>query len=126
MCLTVLEKKFEIAKGDMVVWKLIYDIDDASFYQNFRYTPNTMYKIEKNLVIDSYDTVSDGFHAYTRVSFLCLNYYKRFSIKLVKFIIPRGATYIRGDNNDIVSNMIQSGSLKDCWLRRMLLSYCVR
>jgi len=100
------------AKEDMIVYKVVRR-GNISLYQRFKYKPNTLYRLRKKLVIIKHrlnpnPQVDAGFHAYqnkwVRDVFL--------EEKLVAFTIPKGAKYVVGDNGDIVSTSIRSGSLK--------------
>lgn len=104
-----IKKYLYTAKEDITVYKIIKN-DNTSMYQDFQYKPNTQYCLGKNLkpwdLICIYFEVDEGFHAYLS---------KRFTPdkKLVEFVIPKGAKYFLGINNDIVSDSIKSGDLKN-------------
>lgn len=115
MCLTIKTgMKLQIAKEDIEVYKVIYR-DNTSLHQGFAYAPKSHYYLCSSLkpvLSRSHNirrrTVECGFHSYIkRIS----NPYNNMA-KIVKFIIPKGAEYYLGDNNDAVSNAIISGDLK--------------
>lgn len=105
MCLYIKKgEKERTATEDMVVYKIIKN-DNKSFWLNFQYQPNTLYRLRKKLKI-SEGAIHEGFHAY-----LFADVYKSYRTKYVKFIIPKGAKYYLGKNDDIVSTSIRSGNL---------------
>lgn len=111
MCLHTRQNVIEIAKKPIKVYKVI-KLDNKSLYQDFQYQPDTLYRLRKAL---AYTRVGDygyefdaGFHAYRDVN----NLYYSYRNKVVEFTIPKGARFIIGQYNEIVSTSIRSGDLK--------------
>jgi len=119
MCLHVLgninNQPIEVAKADITVYKILTD-DNISPYQRFSYEPNTLYRLRKPLVIStqwSKGIISEGFHAYLDKSeTFCRVGFHNPQFKAVELTIPKGAKYVLGQNDDIVSTSIRSGSLE--------------
>lgn len=136
MCLTILTIRDhedlphpELATRPMTVYKVI-DTDNRSAFQSFVYEPGICYKLGKSLCsyknafTNTWD-VDEGFHAYTSVRAARRSQLSRTRncaldstpptvarlFKIVEFIIPVGAHYFLGDNDDIVSDEIISGNL---------------
>lgn len=120
MCLYV-ERGMAIktAKQDITVYKMITK-NNISVYQNFKYEPNTLYRLRKKLVAErvrnnTIRIVNSGFHAFRNnadsyaLKAINTNYSNE---KYVEFTIPKGAKYYIGEYGDIVSTSIRSGSLK--------------
>lgn len=115
--------KEKIAKIDIDVYKII-NIENKSEWKHFQYVPNTLYRLRKKLNLEqkaglvtklNYYKIDEGFHSYDKnavetqqiVPFL----------KLVKFIIPKGAKYYYNSRfGEYVSSSIRSGDLTDLWL----------
>lgn len=115
MCLYVKRgKAIKTATQDIIVYKKITKTN-ISEYQSFKYQPNTLYRLRKKLVAEricsnSIRSVNRGFHAF-RYKLDRPNYTNNY-YKIVEFTIPKGAKYYTGENGDIVSTSIRSGSLK--------------
>lgn len=119
MCLKIKSgTRLHIAKKDIEVYKLIGK-NDVSVYRGFHYKPNTKYHLRFPLkpILARLDngrrrTVERGYHSYIDHECLgrCLGRGSRY--KVVKFIIPKGAEYYVGADNDMVSTAIISGDLK--------------
>ena len=119
MCLDI-KSGPHVAEKDILAWKVIYHTN-ASYWQYFDYTPNTAYKKIalkiRNNIISAY--IFAGYHAFRsrkaarlNLHYMNLHYGSDRRTKIVKFIIPKGAKYFIGFDNDIVSNLIVSGDLK--------------
>lgn len=128
MCLTPISKE-KTAKKDILVYKVIDDLD-KSFHYNFQYTPNETYNLDKKLAvvetchsIDNYELISEkiineGFHSFDSLEPAGDWYWvslKRGISKLVEFTIPKGAKYYIGTNGELVSSSIRAGNLDNLW-----------
>ena len=100
-----------IAKKDIVVYKVINIFGGASIYRNFKYEQGYHYyqtgkrpfgfviykgSFQEKWKID----INEGLHSYstvTKATSRCDSY-----SKVVEMIIPKGAKYFIGSNNDIV------------------------
>lgn len=107
------DSKVHIATHDIFVYKIL-SYCDYSTIQYFRYKPNTTYfEIEFNYNGKGY--INDGFHAYLITDSNVLTKVREnimFGDKLVQFIIPKGAKYYIGVDDDVVSDTIISGNLE--------------
>ena len=104
------------ASADILVYKLITR-KNKSAIQEFQYTPNTLYRLRKKLKVvnrEKYNAVNKGFHSYRSLveATKKINAYNLNNMKIVKFYIPKGARFIYGDRNEVVSTSIRSGNLK--------------
>lgn len=113
MCLKI--KKGEVEKTateDIVVYKII-NMHNNSLYQGFQYKPNRLYRLRKKLKVKR-NEIYEGFHSYNCLVKVRDNILETFlNPKVVKFVIPKGAKYYLGRDNDIVSTSIRSGNLKN-------------
>lgn len=107
-----------IANNDITVWKII-NSNNISAIRDFKYIKNKKYKFVKLNALRHihYDNaiIEAGYHAYrTRdmARYMKSDYSCEDHMKIVKFIIPKGAKYYFGTDGDIVSNTIVSGDLK--------------
>jgi len=122
----------------MTVYKTVKE-DNKSAHYNFQYWPHNTYHADaltvdnvnsiESLSVDgkSYEQViQEGYHSFQasgvrlrggNVIVSKLNEqvmaFTKFGDKLVKFTIPKGATYYYGVNGDVVSDQIISGDLKE-------------
>ena len=115
MCLRTLTNEIKTAKEDILVYKIIDSKTNESLYRRFKYHRNTLYRLRKRLEIQLNYYVDDGFHSYASLgkakeveNDLIFHPFR----KVVEFTIPKGAKYIVGRSNEIVSTSIRSGSLK--------------
>jgi hypothetical protein len=106
-----------IAENDIVVYKFLGPGNNAPYYSKV-YKANSEYKIKGTLTPDSDGVINEGFHAWRTES--VARYMMAITAdahtpvrKVVKFIIPKGAKYFRGQSNDIVSDRIRTESLKE-------------
>ena len=123
MCLYVASGP-HIAENDITVWKLISD-NNISKHYGFDYSewvgktcPHVELKPVKRsrflwCPLNSDSTIDEGYHAFTNehdvLSILSTSHH---TMKLVKFTIPKYATYYIGVQNEIVSSTIRCDSLK--------------
>lgn len=107
---------------DIVVYKVLLKCSDGKYcspYQEMQYEVNKLYtanigyhernifEVDDSPIIHIVDTViEEGLHSYTSRSFAFL---RAFVINgtVFKAIIPKGATYILGTDNDIVSTQLK-------------------
>lgn len=96
----------------MTVYKLV-DIYNMSFIRHFQYTKRTGYALDRELMIEPGESVAavfEGFHAYVSIPDDIGSYSRS---KIVKFVIPAGSHLFVGAHSDVVSDRIESGSLRD-------------
>ena len=118
MCLRIMCGP-HVADKAMTVWKVI-KFTNLSMWQSFVYEPNHRYETveltvinKSNYVRSAYLIINEGYHAFTNLRAAHDEIVTFGSgYKVVKFTIPKGATYFIGDDDDIVSNRIISGDLK--------------
>ena len=109
MCFVVRIPTVQIAKKDIVCWKKLENVNGKfkSFYQGFVYKKDKLYK-RNCLTKEKYEYDSHlfkGFHSYifkNKIDDSIFHITKR-----VKFIIPKGARYLKNKNhNEYISNQI--------------------
>lgn len=111
MCFPVnSNSKLWTAKKDIIVYKVLRKTrpyENYSTIMGFWYLSHTTYKLNKPLkVVDG--SVDVGFHSFIKV---CV--WDRYTTKLVEFVIPKGAKYMRSRKYNVyVSTSIRSGSLE--------------
>lgn len=105
-----------IAEKDIIVWKILTN-DNISIFEDYQYGPNKSYPevaFGKDNNLDY--LIHAGYHAYVSRQYARnaknsdMIFYS--NCKVVKFIIPKGAYYYIGWDDDIVANKIISGDLK--------------
>lgn len=118
MCL-IPKESAKIADKDIVVYKILMKYTDGTYHSPYRYTPyeigklytaNIQYyerlldKIDECSIITT--VIGEGLHAYTSMGAAFL---QAFLINGIVFeaIIPKGATYVLGTDNDIVSTQLK-------------------
>lgn len=107
---------------DIVVYKVLLKCSDGKYYspyQEMQYEVNKLYtvnigyhernifKVDDSPIVHIVDTViEEGLHSFTSMGFAFL---RAFTINGTVFeaIIPKGATYILGTDNDIVSTQLK-------------------
>lgn len=120
MCL-IPKESAKIAKKDIVVYKILFKYPDGSYVSPFR---GTIYQIgelktanikyDKRLLPfycrETYDTViTKGLHAYIITEETAISYARSIATTMiiVKAIIPKGAMYVLGFNDEIVSTQLK-------------------
>ena len=126
MCLYVTAKngrkpRLRVDRKDMTVYKVINN-NNVSYHTGFQYLPNTEYDHGKPLeilpesgIVATYG-VSEGFHSYYTYKSGLITFdmmtWAACDVKLVAFIIPKGAKFLRGVYDEVVSDKIRSGTLE--------------
>lgn len=108
MCLVPKHFDEKTTTRDILVYKIIQK-NNKSLFQDFQYEPNTLYHLGTKLIRipgTFPGRINEGFHAYRGKKFVGSRL-----AKCVEFIIPKGAKYYLGFDNEIVSDLIKSGSL---------------
>ena len=105
MCFYIEKNKPEIAKQDLVCWKIgrskWFRLFFVSYYLNFRYKKNKIYSTTMSL---KKSVINEGFHSYIDPDYIYAN---ELGCKNARFIIPKGSIYyINKDRGEIVSNQI--------------------
>lgn len=118
MCL-IPKESAKIAEKDIVVYKLLGKCSNGAYYSPWRdapyeigklYTANIRYHERLVYEVDEYPVtttiIEEGLHAYTSKNFAFL---RAFSIigSVFKAIIPKGAMYVLGKDNEIVSTQLK-------------------
>lgn len=100
----------QIAKEDISVYKVILR-ENLSYWQDFLYTPNTLYVLDSELSVhEYYETIDKGFHSYSTLQEA--RYNDGICCKTVLFTIPKGTKYYYNEDDSVyVSNSIRSGDL---------------
>lgn len=116
--------KAKIAEKDIVVYKYTSNILDNSIFTSdiisFLYN-----KDEINIDIDLFSfnvvkclflkiiIITEGYHSFKNIKLLKKSYlYDSESCKIAKFIIPKGSSYYKNNDGEIVSsNIIYTGEL---------------
>lgn len=127
MCLMTSQKEPETLEKALTVYKLI-EQDNLSLFFSMHYDPNQTYhtdmkwdRFEPDDPIEAdyryfsrATSVSTGFHAYlSQQRAIEELVYWPYSVKLVSFVMPKGAKVFRNMNADtIVSDTIISGDLR--------------
>lgn len=118
MCL-ILKESAKIADKDIVVYKILLKYSDGTYRSPYR---GAQYEIGKlhtadiqyhKRLLDKVDehpitktVIEEGLHAYTSIGSAFLRAFFLDGI-VVKAIIPRGATYVIGTDDDIVSTQLK-------------------
>lgn len=110
MCLYAISG-IRTAKVDITVYKVLTE-KNRSIFCLFPYEPNTTYRLEQELVIKNNAKVHEGFHAFQTLERARRLLVRKEKEKIVGFTIHKGAKYVLGNNGDIVSTSIHSGSLE--------------
>lgn len=104
------------AKKRIEVFKVITSDNHSLFKHHYTWAPHSYRKANMAASREGCDRlVYDGFHAFRSPEWAMP--YSIFPCrippeKIVRMYIPRGAKYYIGDDGDIVSNRIYSGTLK--------------
>ena len=112
------------------VYKVL-ERNDQSPFQNFKYKPNERVKarMRKNKRTDhnfvdqaTFDPneVSIGLHAFRSLQ-SAKGFYHPNNEKIVKMTIPKGAHYYIGDEDDIVSDTLDTSTLKPVRLKEYVV-----
>lgn len=118
MCL-IPKESAKIADKDIIVYKVLLKYSNETYYSpyrdvpyeigklytaNIRYRERPVYKIEEYPVTTT--VIEEGLHAHTSKGFAFL---RAFSIigSVFKGVIPKGALYVLGTGNDIVSTQLK-------------------
>lgn len=117
MCLQTNQEKPDIATEDIVVWKVI-NLDNTSCVKGFKYKPNKKYKqwfgMKHIKPVYKHDIgkIERAFHSYPTIPHYDFNvdgygtknmpFFLRAGLKLVKFIIPKGAKYYTGYDQELI------------------------
>ena len=122
MCLYVDPKNRakKTAAQDIPVWKVISRVGNLSYHRKYEYEPNVIIKLiaklERTTHVDfnygKYSVVKVGFHAWTDSDAAKCWVYGNDYYKVVKMIVPKGAHYYIGEDCDIVSDRLSTGSLE--------------
>lgn len=109
--------KYEIAEEDIVVYKRLL-LDNRSPYMKFQYKSNSTITLKKRLVAYARFEISEGLHAYVSRKTAKRECYKGKTYsycdeKVVKMIIPAGTRYALGTNDEIVSECLVTGRLRN-------------
>lgn len=120
MCLYLTPKsEIQTATRDIEVWKII-SRNDKSIVMGFKYFPNTLYRLRKKLRVEEaagQKIIRCGFHSYAsfrKVTYE-MSYHDLEYKKVVRFIIPKGAKYIKGKSGEIVSTSLRSDNLVNAY-----------
>ena len=132
MCLQILksDSKRHTATNPITVYKVL-GRNDQSPFRNFEYEPNERVKarMRKNKRTDhdfvnqaTFDPneVSIGLHAFRSLQ-SAKGFYRPSNEKIVKMTIPEGAHYYIGDEDDIVSDALDTGMLKPVRLKEYVV-----
>lgn len=118
MCL-IPKESAKIADKDIVVYKILLEYTDGTYHSPYRYAPyeigklytaNIRYHERLAYKVDEYPitntVIGEGLHAYTSMDTAFL---QAFIIDGIVFeaIIPKGAMYVLGTDNDIVSTQLK-------------------
>lgn len=118
MCLIVDEiyRDLYTAKVPIEVFKILREDDNASPFMTYQYEPGTTVRTDPLEVLKQSRAVNDGLHA-----FRCYNRALCFSLslayrgyKVVKMTIPVGGHYYIGEENEIASDVLETGTLEAC------------
>ena len=113
MCFTIKTPK-QKAEKDITVYKVMNQFDESSnklvsSYMHYEYTIGKHYKTRFTYMSKTKppESVFSGFHSYTHEKFARKLEYIRDAVKLVKCIIPAGASYYKNtEDHECVSNQI--------------------
>lgn len=118
MCL-IPKESAKIADKDIVVYRILMKYTDGTYHSPYKdapyeigklYTANIQYYERLFYKVDEYPitqlVIEEGLHAYTSMGTASL---QAFLINGIVFeaIIPKGATYVLGTDNDIVSTQLK-------------------
>lgn len=110
-------KKEQTATEDITVYKVIHN-DNTSFFHDFPYKSNTLYRLRKKLKRSSTGkTIHKGFHSYSEIERASRNVYDESHSKIAVFTIPKDAKYyVNLLKKEYVSTSIRSGNLKPLYV----------
>lgn len=103
-----------IAKKDIHVYKIIQEHDHEicfSLIKNYPYYYDKLYTLEKEIRIYEDNIIKEGYHSYASFSKV-IKEHKRWymltmsNIKIVQCIIPKGSTFYKNEDKEIVSDAI--------------------
>lgn len=129
MCLYV-SSGIETCRADLTVYKVL-KLNNTSPIREFHYLPNTLVRYRKALVLETrsrkfsrfheplhWDVIEGGFHTFLTKA-QAVHYFgvnprapSTRSYKVVKMVIPKGAKMVRGDDDEVVSTSLRTGSLR--------------
>lgn len=106
MCLCLKDGIERTANKPIKVYKVL-TLKNTSIYYSFKYEKGLTYRLGKKLEKKGY-SVYKGFHSYTLKSKAKREKTIRSdNLKVCTFIVPRGAKYYEGLDDDIVSTSIR-------------------
>lgn len=118
MCL-IPKESAKIADKDIVVYKVLLKYSNETYYSpykdaiyeigklytaNVRYHERFVYKVDECPITTT--LIEEGLHAYTLKGFAFLRAFVLTGV-VFKAIIPRGAMYVLGTGNEIVSTQLK-------------------
>jgi len=129
MCFITTTPNKLIATRNIVCYKemgIINNVDCKSYWFNFPYTFNKLYKQDIRLSINKYQFddrwfINQGYHSYHKNIFIICN-----KSKLVKCIIPNGAIYYKNESEYVSDRIIIKRKLNmfDIVLYKLKLNIC--
>lgn len=112
----IIHNIFEVAETDILVYKKLIRENNLTPYQYYKIEKNThYYQKGRKFTFNFYKwfgryrlEIYEGLHSLINIT----NMWSHTSIKRVKAIIPKGSLYLKGEENDIVSDNLIFYDLK--------------